>query len=303
MLGDVLRNPAADEEFRAMVQEIHTILTRPTTGTEVVEIATMQGTALTCKQFCTTAYSPSGSSVFKSSGPVARHGRSLPSVSMYAVSDLPYTTSTAKAYVGAVSEGVSTQGAVYAMPAKSYPTDESEFCKEDLPGDSELSVATVKLNNERRAFGAKEYQAFLRQHAQPKRVPKPSFLTSIMPTSQELQACIPYIFQSTAEGKQQTQQLKNEINRWTEGFSHFINHKAPPREKDECFLMLLGALNEAVEDSSRGTRQLFYETSDSSGFATALDQVQTISKSVRVMKEIEEFEDAKEEWEKQERVR
>lgn len=124
-----------------------------------------------------------------------------------------------------------------------------------------------------------------------------------MPTSQELQACIPYIFQSTAEGKQQTQQLKNEINRWTEGFSHFINHKAPPREKDECFLMLLGALNEAVEDSSRGTRQLFYETSDSSGFATALDQVQTISKSVRVMKEIEEFEDAKEEWEKQERVR
>jgi hypothetical protein len=34
-----------------------------------------------------------------------------------------------------------------------------------------------------------------------------------------------------------------------------------------------------------------------------LDQVQTISKSVRVMKEIEEFEDAKEEWEKQERVR
>jgi hypothetical protein len=67
--------------------------------------------------------------------------------------------------------------------------------------------------------------------------------------------------------------------------------------------MLLGALNEAVENSSRGMRQLFYETSDSSGFATALDQVQTISKSVRVMKEIEEFEDAKEEWEKQERVR
>ncbi|CAN9316016.1 unnamed protein product [Alternaria alternata] len=183
------------------------------------------------------------------------------------------------------------------------PTGESELCKQGLPGHNELPVATVKLNNERRAFGAKEYEAFIRRYAQPKRVPKPSFLTSIMPTSQELQACIPYIFQSTAEGKQQTQELRDEINRWTEGFSRFINHKAPPREKDECFLMLLGALNEAVENSSRGMRQLFYETSDSSGFATALDQVQTISKSVRVMKEIEEFEDAKEEWEKQERVR
>ncbi|CAN9310368.1 unnamed protein product [Alternaria alternata] len=303
LLGDVMRNPAADEEFRAMVQEIHAILTRPTPGTEVIEMATMQGTALSCKQLCTDAYSPSGSSVFKSSGPVAKHERSLPSVRMYAIADLPYATPKAKAYVGAVSEGVSTQGAVYTTSWKSHPTDESEFCKEDLPGQSELSVATVKLNNERRAFGAKEYQAFLRRHAQPKRVPKPSFMTSIMPTSQELQACIPYIFQSTAKGKQQTQELKNEINRWTEGFTRFVNHKAPPREKDECFLVLLGTLNEAVESSSRGMRQLFYETSDSSGFATALDQVQTISKSVRVMKEIEEFEDAKEEWEEHERVR
>lgn len=286
-----------------MVQEIHAILTRPAPETEVIEMATIQGTALPCKQLCTTAYSPSGSSVFKSFSPAAEYGRSLPSVGMYAMSDLPYTMSTAKAHVGAVSERMSTQRAVYATPEKRQPTDESEFCKEDLPGDSELSVATVKLNNERRAFGAKEYQAFLRQYTQPKRVQKPSFLTSIMPTSQELQACIPYIFQSMAEGKQQTQQLKNEINRWTEGFSRFVNHKAPPLEKDEYFLMLLGALNEAVENSPRGTRQLFYETSDSSGFATALDQVQTISKSVRVMKEIEEFEDAKEEWEKQERVR
>ncbi|KAF7672366.1 hypothetical protein GT037_009397 [Alternaria burnsii] len=303
LLVDVLRNPAADERFRAMVQEIHAILTRPTPVTEVVEMATIQGTALSCKQLCTDTCSPSGLSVFESSGPVAKQGRNLPSVAMYAVSDLPYTTSTAKAYVGAVSKGDSTQGAVHATSWKSQATDESEFCKEDLQGHSELSVATVKLNNERRAFGAKEYQAFLRQHAQLKRVPKPSFLTGIMPTSQELQACIPYIFQSTVEGKQQTQELRNEIDRWTEGFSRFVNHKAPPREKDECFLMLLGALNEAVENSSRGTRQLFYEISDSSGFATALDQVQTTSKSVRVMKEIEEFEDAKEEWEKQERVR
>lgn len=298
-----MRNPTVDGEFRAMVQEIHAILTRSTPDTETIEMPSTQGVTLPRKQLGTVAYSPSNSSVGKSFGTIAEHGRILPSMRMYAISSLPYTASEAKAYGGDVSEGVSTQGAVYATSWKSQPTGESELCKQDLPGHNELPVATVELNNERRCFGAKEYEAFIRRYAQPKRVPKPSFLTSIMPTSQELQACIPYIFQSTVEGKQQMQELRNEINRWTKGFSRFISHKASPREKDECFLMLLGALNEAVENSSRGTRQLFYETSDSSGFATALDQVQTISKSVRVMKEIEEFEDAKEECEKQERVR
>lgn len=96
----------------------------------------------------------------------------------------------------------------------------------------------------------------------------------------------------------------NEISGWTHEFSRFVNDKeATQTDRDGCVLTLLGTLNEAVDGSSGRMRELFYETSDSSGFAAALDQAQTVAMSVRVMKGIEEFEDAKEEWEECERSR
>lgn len=287
-----------------MVQEMHAVLVKSGPEAEVLQVDMIQDAAFPRQQLDVAAYSLSS----PTSGPFVQNGERLPRASLYTLSDLPYVTSEAKAHLGPGPGERSMQGVVRVSSSKNLPVVEKELRQNGSASHGNLSVATSKLNDQRRAFGAKEYKAFVQRHPQPKRFPKPSLLTPailkpVTPTSQELKACIPYIFRSTAEGKQQTQELRNEINRWTEGFSRFINHKAPPREKDECFLMLLGALNEAVENSSRGTRQLFYETSDSSGFATALDQVQTISKSVRVMKEIEEFEDAKEEWEKQERVR
>ncbi|KAI4679844.1 hypothetical protein J4E81_010249 [Alternaria sp. BMP 2799] len=160
----------------------------------------------------------------------------------------------------------------------------------------ELPAATVALNNKRRAFGAREYEAFKQRYAKPENLSKPSFLTSVTPSSQDLQACIPHIFQSTAEGKQQTQELKNEVTRWTHEFSHFvIDRTATHKSRDESVLTLLGVLNEAIDSSSEKIRKLFYETSDSAGFTSVLNQVERTSKSVRVMKEIEEFQDAKEE--------
>lgn len=43
-------------------------------------------------------------------------------------------------------------------------------------------------------------------------------------------------------------------------------------------------------------RQLFYEISDLVGLPAALDRVLAASKSVRVKKEIEDFQDTKDDW-------
>ncbi|KAI4658882.1 uncharacterized protein J4E79_006642 [Alternaria viburni] len=227
--------------------------------------------------FSIAAYSWSDSVFGESYGPNAESVGSAPSVSLHATSDLPRRTHNRRA-VDSISNQPSTS----------------------LEDHIKLPTATVALNNERRAFGAKEFEAFKQQHTRPNEVPKPSLLKSVAPTSQDLQACIPHIFRSTAEGKQQTQELKNEMTRWTHEFSRFVNDgNATQKSRDESVLTLLGVLNEAIDSSSGKMRQLFYETSDSAGFTSVLNQVETMSKSVRVMKEIEEFQDAKEEWSEQ----
>jgi len=228
---------------------------------------------------------------------VTRRSTGAPLMSLYAMSDLtpipPKTNTHVRLNPGAVT--MRKVGGTTSW--KGQATAESAFHHEGLTGRVELPVATVQLNNERRAFGAREFETFKQRHAQPAKVPKPTFLSSVTPTSQDLQACIPHIFRSTADGKQQTQELKDEISRWTREFSRFVSDgNVAQRLEDESILALLGALNEVVDSSTGKARQLFYETSDSAGFTSALNQVETMSKSVRVMKEIEEFQDAKEEW-------
>jgi hypothetical protein len=274
-----------------MVQEMHAILIKSTPRVEEPPMRMMPGEGpkkrmmlggeTPYRPLSIAAYSMSGSPSGDSPAPVAEYRRKVPSVSLYATSDLPHRAFQART--------------VDPSPTKPSAT---------LDNHSELPDATVKLNNERRAFGAKEYEAFKQRYAQPKKVSKPSFLKSVTPNHQELQACIPYIFRSTAEGKQQTQELKQEISRWTQEFSRFVNsNEETQKNKDEFIMALLVALNEAVDSSSGRMRQLFYETSGSAGFAAVLQRVETISKSVRVMKEIEEFEDTKEEWEQSGRSR
>jgi hypothetical protein len=298
LLGDVLRNPGVDAEFRAMVQEMHAILVKPSPKAEDIQKAMMKGTTSPHDQLDITAYTMSGSVSGESFGPIEKHGRGLSSMRMYAMSALPYRTPKTIANTDDTAGEALLKRAMDVRSWKGQPTAESEYPRKHSTGDRELPTATVELNNERRAFGAKEYEAFRQRYAQPAKVSKPSFLTSATPTGRELQACIPHIFRSTADGKQQTQERRNEIDRWTHEFARFVKDgSTTQRVKDECALALLGALNEAVESSSGRMRQLFYEASDSAGFAAALNQVESSSKSVRVMKEIEEFQDAKEEWE------
>lgn len=272
----------------------------PSPIAEELQMATVQSTEPPHDQLDVAAYSLSGSSIGESSGPIKKHGRGLPLVSMYAISALPCRMPTTDAYIRPASTTVSVRGVGGATPGKHQFTADSVPRHTGLTRHDELSLATIQLNNKRRAFGAKEYEAYRKRHVQPKKVSKPSFLTSVVPTIQELQACIPHVLQSTAEGKQQTQELKNRMNRWTHEFSRFVNDESvTQRAKDKCLLTLLGALNEAVDSSTGKTRQLFYDSSDSAGFTAVLDRIATVSKSVRVMKEIEEFQDAKEEWSEQ----
>lgn len=159
------------------------------------------------------------------------------------------------------------------------------------------SLATENLNAMRHAVGIREYENFKQRHNPPKQVQKPSFLKPSAPTIQELQDCIPYILAAPPDGKQQTHELKSEIERWAQGFSLFVTNNKPDADSDAGLLALLTKLNEAVEKSNRSVRRLFYEASNSAELLQTLNQVMTVSKSVRIMREIEEFKDAKEEWE------
>jgi len=297
LLDNVLHSPVAGPEIRSMVEEIHAILTKSPARAQESQMATAHSAEPPHDQLDVAAYSFKGSSIGESSGPMEKHGRGLPSVSMYAMSALPHRTPTTDRYIRPPSTTVSVRGVGGVTSWEHQSSAESAPRHGGLIRHVELPAATVALNNKRRAFGAREYEAFKQRYAKPENLSKPSFLTSVTPSSQDLQACIPHIFQSTAEGKQQTQELKNEMTRWTHEFSGFvIDRNATHKSRDESVLTLLGVLNEAIDSSSEKMRKLFYETSDSAGFTSVLNQVETTSKSVRVMKEIEEFQDAKEEW-------
>jgi len=266
----------------------------PSSIAEELRMTTMQSTEPPHDQLDVAAYSLSGSSIGEPSGLIKQHGRGFPSVSMCAMSALPYRIPTADAYIRPASTRVSVRGVRSVTAWEHQSSAESALRHRGLRRHVELPAATVALNNERRAFGAREYKAFKQRHEQSKKGLKPSFLTSVAPTNQELQDSIPHIFQSTAEGKLQTQERKNEITRWAHEFSRYINDiNVTKSNKDGHVLRLLGALNEAVESSTGKMRKLFYETSDSAGFTSVLSQIETMSKSVRVMKEIEEFQDTK----------
>lgn len=189
---------------------------------------------------------------------------------------------------------VSTVGtsASLAVPLASYEEPAREINSTNSAVDKKLS----ELNARRHAFGAKEFEAFNKRHPPAKKMSKPSFLQSATPNIKELHECIPHIFRSQPEGKLQVEELKRKIQQWTDGFCLLVENEMLGADSDAEFLAILRTLNENVETPNQRVRQLFYEVSDSVGLPAALDQVLTASKSVRVMKEIEDFQDTKEEW-------
>lgn len=59
---------------------------------------------------------------------------------------------------------------------------------------------------------------------------------------------------------------------------------------------LIVALNDSIEKSNDVMKRHFYQATERAGFDGVLGKLQTVSRSVRAMKEIEEFQDARDEW-------
>ena len=59
---------------------------------------------------------------------------------------------------------------------------------------------------------------------------------------------------------------------------------------------LLVHLNEWIEKSEAKMKRQIYQGAEQAGIDHILDKLQTISRSVRTMKEVEEFRDEWEEW-------
>lgn len=284
-----MRKPEVDDSLRSIVEDIHNILTEPNrSGRGVFGGASLP--VLWSSSPGIAAYELNTSPVGRSFGFVGAHTSHFPSVNM-ASTVLPIRPSIDSVRVRSVARATETPF------LKHRQVEKIQSRQPNVVGQGDIPSPIDDLNAMRRAVGVQEYEAFRQRHKPPKQVQKPSFLQPTAPTTQELQDCIPYIFASPPDGKQQTHELKSEIERWAQGFSLFVKNNKPNADSDAGLLALLAMLNEGVEKSAKPVRRLFYEVSDLVGLLETLDHVMTASKSVRVMKEIEEFQDAKEDWE------
>ncbi|USP76631.1 hypothetical protein yc1106_03905 [Curvularia clavata] len=289
LLEEVLRKPEADASLRSIVEDIRNILTEPNRSARGLLDSAPVPVPMSSSPVI-AAYQLSPSPIGGSFGVVGNQAGRFASVNM-ATTVLPIRPSIDPVRVRSVARATETPY------LKRQRVEKIRIRQPNVVGQGDIPSATDDLNAMRRAVGVREYEAFKQRHTPPKQVQKPSFLKPIAPTIQELRDCIPYIFASLPDGKQQTQELRSEIERWAQGFSLFVRNNKPDTESDAGLLALLTRLNEAVEKSAKSVRRLFYEVSDSIGLLETLDKVMMVSKSVRVMKEIEEFQDAKEEWE------
>lgn len=278
LLEDVLKNPHTDTSFRTMITEIHTALTAP---------------ALQMRRLGSFPRSEYGAISSPQVFPTTMQEGTKPHIIMNAFEDISLGSVELDArptYLAFPAGGTLRQGpGTYAYFADSVPKA-SNFTRQ-----IELPSAIIALNNKRRAFGAKEYEAFRKRHQHHQKSLKPAFLTTSVPNLQQLRFGIPHILQSVPNGRLEVADRGAEVRRWTEQFAALVANQ--PTNNSLEFVDLLVSLNQAVEQSDRKARQLFYQTSDLAGLIGSLDQLQSVSKSVRVMKEIEEFQDAREEWE------
>lgn len=172
----------------------------------------------------------------------------------------------------------------------------------------QLPAPIIELNNRRQITGLKEFEEFKAKNVPPKQVHRPSFLALDVRTLPQLHDGLTYIFRpfSLKTGSQARNALderKKEIVRWTHGFDHLLNSwlsqtipSSSYLEEQNNVVDLLVHLNELIEKTDGKMRKLFYDASTQAQIDGVLDKLQTVSKSVRVQKEVEEFEDEKAEW-------
>jgi hypothetical protein len=190
--------------------------------------------------------------------------------------------------------------------ASSYASFKSKLTRE-------LPAEILKMNVRRQSSGLKAFQAYKEKRFPPKATFKPSFLALEMTTITQLCAGLNYLFRSFAQTRARQASLdrddrKNEMVRWTQKLEHSLNSltsestpsptlskEAIHANRNEMVDLLVG-LNASIEKSDDKMRRLFYQGTEQAEIDRVLHKLQTVSKSVRAMKEVEEFKDAREEW-------
>jgi hypothetical protein len=177
----------------------------------------------------------------------------------------------------------------------------------------QLPAAIVLLNERRQSTGAKGFKDFQEKYHPPKPPSKPSFLTLEIPTVPQLLDGLDYIFRPSPPATiRQTvanrDERKREILRWTEALDHLLNSwvsesisspsasKEAKQARGNDMVDLLVRLNRLIDESDDKMKRVFYQGTAQGEIDGVLDKLQRVLKSVRGMKEVEEFEGERGEW-------
>ena len=284
-----------------LVQEIHTLLRDPKGALSPPPVAPLKPLSHHIRTLQTERLAP------PVAGTGGLHDRSILTANPHFVSHA-LTTTTHPRLMAMRLAPPPNDGGDNHHPASTRKTE-----KETQP--SKLPPALVLLNEERQSTGSKEFKEYQQKqkHHPPKPPCKPSFLTLEISSVPQLQRCLAFIFRPfpPAAPRQATvnrEERKKEIVRWTQGLDHLLGFwiaeslLSPPNSKEakqakwnEVVDLLIG-LNAVIEESDDKMKRVFYKGAEQAGFGEVLNKLQTVSKSVRGMKEIEEFEDVREEW-------
>jgi hypothetical protein len=178
----------------------------------------------------------------------------------------------------------------------------------------QLPAAIVLLNERRQSIGAKGFKDFQEKYHPPKPPSTPPFLTLEIPTVPQLVDGLDYVFRpfplaTTRQTVANRDERKKEILRWTEALDYLLNSwvseltssapasKEAKQAKGNEMADLLVHLNGLIDESDDRMKRVFYQGTEQGEIDGVLDKLQRVTKSVRGMKEVEEFEDVRGEWE------
>jgi hypothetical protein len=160
----------------------------------------------------------------------------------------------------------------------------------------------AKVNTERRAHGGREYANYQMKHSLPQR-PKHAFNQtpfailppaaptepppSPQPQGRELASLSrPLLFGTSERTRLMSDQREDEVVAWVETLRLQVT-SAPSRPV--VILETLLQLNQCIDEASVAMKRIFYCGSERAQLDSILESVRVLSKSDRVLKEIEEF--------------
>lgn len=172
---------------------------------------------------------------------------------------------------------------------------------------NKIPPAIMQLNLKRQQARTKEIVDFKNSSIP---TSMPLFMSHVVPSILELEQGLQYIFRSNKprfvhQHKSKMQVRESEIERWTQGLSNSLQmHQSIPSTKVDAQLLsaeqqtsysgLLSSLNEVLENTDTELRSSFYDASNAAGIEKIFDRLLTLTKSVRVEKEVSEFYDERE---------